>query len=188
MDGREHGRDPRGLRGPRGMSGPRGMHVRGALSEAPRSVARGGIRFAVLSLLKEKPRHGYDMIREMEQLSGGLYSPSPGAIYPTLQALEDQDLVTSSNEEGKKVYAITEAGIAYLEQHKERVDSHRERWEARWGGGQEGESAETLNELHEAFHAIKRAVRDSAGDAAKLSEACQILKEAAVKISEVAGR
>ncbi len=184
----EHEHEPRGMRGPRGMSGPRGMHVRGTLPEAPRTVARGGIRFAILGMLKEKPRHGYDMIREMEQLSGGLYSPSPGAIYPTLQALEDQDLVTSTTAEGKKVYAITEAGIAYLEQHKERVDSHRERWEAQWGRGQSGGSAEPLGDIHESLHAIKRAVRESANDAGKLKEISEILNDAATKLADVSGR
>jgi DNA-binding PadR family transcriptional regulator len=165
------------------------MHVRGPMSEAaPRFVARGGIRFAILSLLKEKPRHGYDIIRAMEDLSGGLYSPSPGAIYPTLQALEDQDLVTSTIEEGKKVYAITEAGTAFLEEHKERAASHRERWEAHWGGGQAGQSGETLGDIHQAFHSVKGAVRDSAGDPEKLREIAEVLKEVAAKIKEIAGR
>jgi DNA-binding PadR family transcriptional regulator len=155
---------------------------------APRFVARGGIRFAILGMLKEKPRHGYDIIRAMEDLSGGLYSPSPGAIYPTLQALEDQDLVTSSTDEGKKVYAITEAGLAFLEEHKERADSHRERWTAQWGGGQAGESGETLSDIHEAFGRVKGAVRDSAGDPDKLKQIGEVLKEAATKIGEIAGR
>ena len=82
---------------------------------------RGGIKFAILELLKEKPRHGYDIIREMEERSGGVYTPSPGVIYPTLQALEDQDYVTSNEQEGKKVYSITDSGSAYLQGHKERM-------------------------------------------------------------------
>jgi DNA-binding PadR family transcriptional regulator len=181
--------DPRGVHGSRGMSGPRGMHVRGSVSEgSPRSVARGGIRFAILGMLKERPRHGYDLIREMEDLSGGLYSPSPGAIYPTLQALEDESLVTSVTEEGKKVYAISEAGTVYLDQHKDRADSHRERWQAQWGSGQAGGTGETLSEIHEALDVVKRAVRDSAGDAGRLGPIAEILKEAAAKIGDVAGR
>lgn len=212
MDDREHRRDGRGecphgrsagfgegagprcrhdswgMSGPRGMSGKGRMHVRGPLSEAaPRFIARGGIRFFILGMLKEKPRHGYDIIRAMEELSGGLYSPSPGAIYPTLQALEDQDLVTSTTEEGKKVYAITEAGTAYLEQHRDRAESHRVRWEAQWGG-QGGESGESLSAIHEAFHAVKRALRDSAGDPGKLKEIGVVLTEAATKVGEIAKR
>ena len=92
---------------------------------------RGGIKFAILELLKEKPRHGYDIIREMEERSGGIYTPSPGVIYPTLQALEDQDYVTSDEQEGKKVYSITDSGSAYLQGHKERM---RERHGGSAGG------------------------------------------------------
>jgi DNA-binding PadR family transcriptional regulator len=171
------------------MSGQGRMHVRGPMSEAaPRFVARGGIRFAILGMLKEKSRHGYDIIREMESMSGGLYSPSPGAIYPNLQALEDQDLVTSSTEEGKKVYAITEAGAAYLDQHKDRAESHRERWESHWGSGHEGAAGDTLRDIHQAFHLVKAAVRDSAGDADKLKAIGEALKEAAVTIGAITGR
>ena len=98
-----------------------------------RFFERGGIKFAILELVREKPRHGYEIIREMEERSGGLYSPSPGAVYPTLQALEDQELVSSTTEGGKRVYAVTEAGLSYLETHKEQARGHRERWETHWG-------------------------------------------------------
>jgi DNA-binding PadR family transcriptional regulator len=93
---------------PFGWRGPRGSYY-----------GRGNVKFAILALLKEQPRHGYDIIREMETRSGGAYSPSPGVIYPTLQALEDQDYVTSADQDGKKVYSITEAGLAYLQGHSE---------------------------------------------------------------------
>lgn len=89
---------------PFGWRGPRGSYY-----------GRGRVKFVILELLKEKPRHGYDIIREMEERSGGAYSPSPGVIYPTLQALEDQDFVRSAEQDGKKIYSITEAGLAYLE-------------------------------------------------------------------------
>ena len=94
---------------PYGWRGPRGSYY-----------GRGNVKFAILDLLKEKPRHGYDIIREMEERSGGIYSPSPGVIYPTLQALEDQDYVKSAEEDGKKVYSVTESGLAYLQGQKER--------------------------------------------------------------------
>jgi DNA-binding PadR family transcriptional regulator len=111
---------------PFGWRGPRGSYY-----------GRGNVKFAILALLKEQPRHGYDIIREMETRSGGVYSPSPGVIYPTLQALEDQDYVKSAEQDGKKVYSITEAGLAYLEGHSERHGRHGEgRREARAGTGQ----------------------------------------------------
>jgi hypothetical protein len=94
---------------PYGWRGPRGSYY-----------GRGNVKFAILDLLKEQPRHGYDIIREMEERSGGIYSPSPGVIYPTLQALEDQDFVKSAEDGGKKVYSITEAGVAYLQGNQER--------------------------------------------------------------------
>jgi DNA-binding PadR family transcriptional regulator len=103
---------------PCGWRGPRGSYF-----------GRGRVKFAILELLKEKPRHGYDIIREMEDRSGGVYTPSPGVIYPTLQALEDQDFVTSAEQDGKKVYSITEAGVAYLQGHPEH------------GGAESGEHA-----------------------------------------------
>jgi DNA-binding PadR family transcriptional regulator len=76
---------------------------------------RGDVKAAILSLVKEAPRHGYEIISEIEQRSNGAWKPSPGSIYPTLQALEDQGLVVGSDSEGKRVYSITEAGDEYLE-------------------------------------------------------------------------
>jgi DNA-binding PadR family transcriptional regulator len=153
-----------------------------------RLFERGGLKFAILAHLKDKPRHGYDIIREMEEQSGGFYSPSPGAVYPTLQALEDQDLVTSATEDGKKVYTITEVGLAYLEEHKERAECHRERWEAHWGPGPEGESLGLVNDIRDALGDVKRAVRRSAGDSSKLKEIGAVLQEAAGKILAIAKR
>jgi DNA-binding PadR family transcriptional regulator len=151
-----------------------------------RLFERGGIKFAILGMLKDKARHGYDIIREMEERSGGFYSPSPGAVYPTLQALEDQDLVTSTTEEGKKVYAITEAGIQYLEEHKERARGHQERWDSHWGAGMEGESREAVGRIRESLHEVRRAVRRCAGDSAKLGNIEAALQEAVTKIRDIA--
>jgi DNA-binding PadR family transcriptional regulator len=71
-------------------------------------------------VLSDKPMHGYDLIRELEQRSGGMWRPSPGSIYPTLQLLEDEGLVTGAEQEGKRVYSITDAGRAELEARRER--------------------------------------------------------------------
>jgi DNA-binding PadR family transcriptional regulator len=161
----------------------RHMHGPGA-----RFFERGGIKFAILELLNEKPRHGYEIIREMEERSGGFYSPSPGAVYPTLQALEDQDLVSSTTEEGKKVYSVTEAGLAYLEEHKEQAKSHRDRWAAHWGPGPHGEGWSAMSEMKETFGDVMRAVRKSAGDPDKMKEIRDVLREAAKKVGDIAGR
>jgi DNA-binding PadR family transcriptional regulator len=168
-------------------SGPEKFMKHGHRLGAP-YFEKGGIKFAILDLLRDTPRHGYDIIREMEQRSGGLYSPSPGAVYPTLQALEDQDLLTSATQEGKKVYAITQAGLAYLEEHKDRVTHHRERWAAHWGQGPHGEGRADLSETRDVLAEIMAAVRKSAGDPGKMEQIRGVLEHAARKAGEIADR
>src|SRR5918997_4520615 len=85
-------------------------------------MRRGDIKFHLLEILKETPRHGYEIISELEKQSGG-YRPSPGSVYPTLQMLEEGGYLTSEQIEGKKVYTITEAGRKLL---KERGPGHFE--------------------------------------------------------------
>ena len=72
------------------------------------------MKFALLELLRERPMYGYEMIKALEEKSGGFYSPSPGSIYPTLQMLEERGLVTAGEAEGKKVYTITDPDAPYL--------------------------------------------------------------------------
>ena len=81
----------------------------------------GDMKYVILKLLREKPRHGYQVMKELEDQMHGCYSPSPGTVYPTLQMLEDEGLVRSRDEAGKKVYEVTEAGIAFLDEHKDVV-------------------------------------------------------------------
>lgn len=73
-------------------------------------MARGDVRAAVLSLLAEEPMHGYQIIREIEQRSGGSWKPSAGSVYPTLQLLADEGLISAEESHGRKTYALTEAG------------------------------------------------------------------------------
>ncbi len=82
----------------------------------------GEMKYVILRLLREKPRHGYEIIKEMEDRFGGWYSPSPGTIYPTLQLLEDQGLVRAVETEGRKTYHITPEGEAFLDQHRDTID------------------------------------------------------------------
>ena len=78
-------------------------------------MRRGDIKYHLLEILKETPRHGYEIIGELEKQSGG-YRPSPGSVYPTLQMLEEAGFLTSEQVEGKKVYTITEEGRKLLEE------------------------------------------------------------------------
>ena len=73
-------------------------------------VRRGDVRAAILALLAEEPMHGYQIITELGERSGGSWRPSPGSVYPTLSALEDQGLVTADQSEGKRVFTLTEEG------------------------------------------------------------------------------
>jgi DNA-binding PadR family transcriptional regulator len=78
----------------------------------------GDVRAAVLGLLAEQPMHGYQIIQEIAERSGGVWQPSPGSIYPVLQQLEDEGLVLIEQTEGRKVANLTEAGRAYVEENR----------------------------------------------------------------------
>ena len=82
----------------------------------------GEVRLAVLSLLNEGPKHGYQIMKEMQERSGGLYWCSAGSVYPALQQLEDESLVIAKRHEGKRIYRLTEAGKEELERDPEAVD------------------------------------------------------------------
>jgi DNA-binding PadR family transcriptional regulator len=119
-------------------------------------LERGGLKYVLLDMLRDQPRHGYDLIRELEERSGGYYSPSPGTVYPTLQMLEDMGLVHSREDEGRRIYELTQEGESYLTEHAEHVRRHRERMAAFAGpGGREG--AELLFDLKRLFKDIAEA-------------------------------
>ena len=90
-----------------------------------RRASRGDVRAAVLALLAEEPQHGYAVIGQLAERSGGLWRPSPGSIYPVLAQLEEEGLVTSDTTEGRKVFALTDAGRTYVAEHG---DELREPW------------------------------------------------------------
>jgi DNA-binding PadR family transcriptional regulator len=105
-----------------------GRHRRGGRSGLGRFFAHGDLRLVILHLIAEKPRHGYEIIKAIEDEVGGAYSPSPGVIYPTLTLLEELGHVTVSPGEGaKKLHAITAEGAAYLQAHRAMVDQLLER-------------------------------------------------------------
>jgi DNA-binding PadR family transcriptional regulator len=109
--------------GPGGPGGPGGPWQGGGPGRG-RMFGHGDLKFVVLNLLAEKPRHGYEIIRELEDRFGGAYSPSPGTVYPTLSLLEDLGYARATPEEGsnKKVFEITDEGRAYLEENRGTVD------------------------------------------------------------------
>lgn len=113
--------------------------LRGAFKNksAPRA-SRGDVRAAVLSLLTERSMHGYQIIHEIEQRSGGSWKPSPGSVYPTLQLLADEGLIHAEAEGGRKTYSLTEEG--------REAAAAADQWPAQWqGGDHRGHSVRTLS-------------------------------------------
>src|SRR4051794_25657413 len=107
-----HGRGPRG--GPHFGPGPFGP----GFGRGPRA-RRGDVRAALLVLLAEEPRNGYGLMQEIERRSSGAWRPSPGSVYPALQQLEDEELVRSEESDGRRVFALTDAGRAHVEENRE---------------------------------------------------------------------
>ncbi|HXB14732.1 MAG TPA: PadR family transcriptional regulator [Solirubrobacteraceae bacterium] len=108
---RRHGLGGRwGEFGPGPGFGPRGPRGRG------RKARRGDIRTAALLLLAEEPRNGYQIMQEVEERSEGVWSPSPGSVYPALAQLEDEGLIATEEHEGRKVYVLTDSGRSAVEE------------------------------------------------------------------------
>lgn len=104
--------------------GPRAWGFRGGRGRGWRRrwFEAGDMKYVILKLLRDKPRHGYEIMKDLEERLHGCYSPSPGTVYPTLQWLEDEGLVAARDVDGKKVYELTDAGRAFLEEHKDTVE------------------------------------------------------------------
>ncbi len=108
-------------KGRRGFGGPPWM--REGFGPGPGGggrARRGDVRFALLGLLAERPMHGYEMIQELESRTNGAWRPSPGSVYPTLQLLEDEGLVSATEVDGRRTFAITDAGRQLLAERGDR--------------------------------------------------------------------
>ncbi len=111
---------------------------------------RGDLKYLILDTLKDQPRHGYDVIRELEQRSAGLYTPSAGAVYPMLQLLEDMGAVTSEQRDGRKIYTMTDEGRRMLQERRDVVDDIAARvrdWMRREGGSELQQAMREMGEL-----------------------------------------
>jgi DNA-binding PadR family transcriptional regulator len=134
---------------------------------------RGDVRPAVLRLLSEQPMHGYQIIQELTSRSGGAWSPSAGSVYPTLQLLSDEGLVTSEETAGKKVFSLTEAGVASAAQSADQP--------APWEGATHpmGDTAyrESVGKLMPAVFQIGKH-----GSAAQITAALEVIDDARKKL------
>lgn len=125
-----------------------------------RRQRRGDIKYVLLELLAEQPRHGYELIKELEQRYGGFYRPSPGSVYPTLQLLEDEGHLSSEQVEGKRIYTITDSGRQLLEEQRERQRDDREDPRAQGFGGRHAVTG--LHELRKSGMALVDSVMQAA--------------------------
>jgi DNA-binding PadR family transcriptional regulator len=163
-----------------GMFGHRGFGPGKFMGGMGNQVRRGDVQPAVVALLAEKSMHGYQIIQELAERSGGVWTPSAGSIYPTLQALEDQGMVTSEQVGGKRIYTLTDDGRAYAESLPDKApweetsgDSDPSRrlrevvqglMAATWQVGRMGSSAQIENTANILDEARKRIYEQLAGD------------------------
>ena len=171
--------------GPDGMGGDETMRAR-------RMLAQGDLRLIALALIAQEPRHGYEIIKLVEEKTSDWYSPSPGIVYPTLTYLEEAGYVTASTEGAKKLYAITPEGRVYLEANRDVVDAVLDRLTAlgerinRWRRSERGErgNRRTLPPLVEATldHLRETVGKRLEGDAEDESRLVEILARAAAEL------
>ena len=126
----------------------------------PRVFAPGDLKLLLPALIAEQACHGYDLIRRIETLFDGAYSPSPGVIYPTLTFLEESELITGDAEGGKKRYTITDAGRLFLSEQAVALDGIRLRMEV---SKRSLRGHDRPAEIHEAVHNLRHALHSHHG-------------------------
>ncbi|WP_246225830.1 PadR family transcriptional regulator [Chelativorans xinjiangense] len=170
-----------GFKGGRG--GPFGRHRGGPFGGGGRRVFdSGALRLVVLGLIAEEPRHGYDIIKALEARFQGAYSPSPGAIYPMLQMLEEADLVSSKTEGNKRLFTITKQGRAFLKEHNdelERINAQLDEVSADMQGIALGEAFRSLR------HTLFGKVRSGEMSTEQAKKALEILKKARDELNDL---
>src|SRR5476651_1516458 len=122
----------------------------------PRVFAPGDLKLLLLALIAEQPCHGYDLIRRIESLFDGAYTPSPGVIYPTLTFLEESDLIQGDADGGKKRYTITDAGRLFLSEQAVALDGVRMRIDV---SKRSLRGQDRPQEIHEAVHNLRHALQ-----------------------------
>lgn len=147
-----------------------------------RPFQRGDFKYILLQHLKEKSSYGYEIIRGLEERFHSFYTPSPGSVYPTLQMLEEMGYVSSADENGKKVYSITEEGLKFLEEQsesKERIEDQMKQW---CNPDNADDIIDTMHEFKKLAGLLRDRVRSA--DAEKLSVMRKILTDAYEAISK----
>jgi DNA-binding PadR family transcriptional regulator len=153
--------------------------------ERSRLFEKGDLKYIILELVAEKARHGYEVIRALEGRFSGFYAASPGAVYPTLQMLEDMGYVTGSERDGKKVYDITDEGRRFLTERREVVSGIHERIRAWWNPSVRDDLRRLLGELREMAEAIRGTDRREWAKPEKLRRIREVIQRARGEIEEI---
>lgn len=159
-----------------------GPWARGGRRRRHQVFESGEVKYVILRLIKEKPRHGYEIIKALEEKMSGCYTPSAGTVYPTLQLLEDQGYIRGVDTEGKKVYHITPEGEAFLTENHDVLEDilTRVRDTVRdFAGGAMGELNGAFGQVARATY--RRAWRKGPDDPA-VKRVAEVLRKAAEDI------
>ena len=170
-----------------------GFGMGGRAFRAGRRLASGDLQLVLLALLAERPSHGYELIKALEERSGGFYSPSPGMIYPALTWLEEVGYASVSAEGTKKLYSITDSGREYLKENQDSaqamlgqlayIGQKMGRVREIFGGFGEADEGADSEEIRAARRDLKQALREKgASSAEEKSRIAAVLKEAAERI------
>jgi DNA-binding PadR family transcriptional regulator len=146
---------------------------------------RGDLKYVILDLIEDEPSHGYEIMRSLERRMRGMYSPSAGSVYPTLQMLEDMGYVTSVQREGKKVYEITAEGKAFLQENRGSVESIWGRVGGGWNPEVAGEMHEIKHEMRDVGRLFGRRMREGTLDAETMRRVREVISRAAAEIEEI---
>jgi DNA-binding PadR family transcriptional regulator len=145
-----------------------------------RMFGRGEFKYIILELLKDKPSYGYEIIKAIEDRFHGFYSPSPGVVYPTLQMLEEMGHVSAAENEGRKVYSITEAGLKFLEEQRDTADEISERMGEWFHRGSGKEWREAVRDLRRSVSRMEKLIEHEirTADSGRISRVRQVLTNA----------
>lgn len=173
-----------GFRSRGGFRGGRAFWM-GMLGDPPPRAERGEIRYLVLDAIKERPRHGYEIIQHIEERAQGTYRPSPGVIYPTLQMLEELGHATVVEHEGRKAYAITDDGRAELEGNRRSVDDFYGRFEEEPWEAFADEISEVMKRIGRLVKTVRQSARRGPPTPEMMRAVGKILDDAMARIEDV---
>lgn len=146
----------------------------------------GELRLVLLKLIADQPRHGYELIKAIEEMTGGDYAPSPGIVYPTLTMLEDMGLIAEAkSKDTKKVYQATDDGRAHLKENSEEVEELIERLEGHGRSRRRGQRPEIGRAIGNLMTALRNRVAHDGWNDQLLEEVIDILDDAAQRIERV---